>query len=213
MLRFVTVCFMLAAILAGTAPTWSQERPLNILQFTNIPQTSTPRAEYYRSQNGANVSLPVSRYQPEMHDQWSRAEVDYPGLVDSGIIVVDTAHHFLYFGLGNSRAMRYGIGVGRDGFTWSGTQTVSAKREWPDWYPPDEMRERQPYLPHVMAGGPNNPLGARALYLGSTLYRIHGTNEPSTIGKNVSSGCIRLRNEDIIDLYNRVKAGARVYIL
>ena len=109
--------------------------------------------------------------------------------------------------------MRYGIGVGRPGFTWAGTHQVSAKKEWPEWVPPPEMLERQPYLPHIMAGGPDNPLGARALYLGSTLYRIHGSNEPWTIGHQVSSGCIRLRNEDVIDLYNRVKVGATVVVL
>ena len=109
--------------------------------------------------------------------------------------------------------MRYGIGVGRPGFTWSGAHTISAKKEWPDWVPPKEMLERQPYLPHFMAGGPNNPLGARALYLGSTLYRIHGSNEPWTIGHNVSSGCIRMRNVDVIDLYNRVKVGTKVVVL
>jgi lipoprotein-anchoring transpeptidase ErfK/SrfK len=109
--------------------------------------------------------------------------------------------------------MRYGIGVGRPGFTWSGEHKITAKKEWPDWVPPKEMLERQPYLPHHMAGGPNNPLGARALYLGSTLYRIHGTNEDWTIGTNVSSGCIRLRNADVEDLYNRVGVGAKVVVL
>jgi lipoprotein-anchoring transpeptidase ErfK/SrfK len=109
--------------------------------------------------------------------------------------------------------MRYGIGVGRPGFMWSGVHNVSAKKEWPDWVPPREMLERQPYLPHFMPGGPENPLGARALYLGSTLYRIHGTNEDWTIGHNVSSGCIRLRNADVIDLYNRVAVGTKVVVL
>jgi lipoprotein-anchoring transpeptidase ErfK/SrfK len=111
------------------------------------------------------------------------------------------------------RAIRYGIGVGRPGFTWSGRHSVSAKKEWPDWTPPDEMVRRQPYLPHFVAGGPNNPLGARAMYLGSTLYRIHGSNEPWTIGQNVSSGCIRMRNADVIDLYDRVKVGTKVVVL
>ena len=115
--------------------------------------------------------------------------------------------------LGNGQAMRYGIGVGRDGFTWSGTERVSRMAEWPDWHPPEEMIERQPYLPRFMAGGEGNPLGARALYLGKTLYRIHGTNQPSTIGTFVSSGCVRLTNEDIQDLYDRVKVGNRVVVL
>ncbi len=115
--------------------------------------------------------------------------------------------------LGNGRAVRYGIGVGREGFTWAGVQSVARKQEWPDWHPPPEMIERQPYLPRFMAGGPGNPLGARAMYLGNSLYRIHGTNAPSTIGQRVSSGCIRLTNEDVADLYNRVTLGAKVVVL
>ena len=120
---------------------------------------------------------------------------------------------FLFLVLPGNRALRYGIGVGRPGFTWSGVHTVSAKKEWPDWVPPKEMLERQPYLPHFMPGGPNNPLGARAMYLGSTLYRIHGSNEPWTIGQNVSSGCIRMRNDDVMDLYSRVKVGTKVVVM
>ena len=115
--------------------------------------------------------------------------------------------------LGNGQAMRYGIGVGREGFTWAGVQKVARKAEWPDWYPPAEMIARQPYLPRVTLGGPGNPLGARALYLGTSEYRIHGTNDPTTIGKTVSSGCIRLTNEDVMDLYNRVQVGAKVIVL
>jgi lipoprotein-anchoring transpeptidase ErfK/SrfK len=139
--------------------------------------------------------------------------VDYPTKEPVGTIVVDTPHTYLYLVLGHGKALRYGIGVGREGFTWSGTERVSRMKEWPDWFPPAEMIERQPYLPRVMAGGPGNPLGARALYLGNTLYRIHGTNQPSTIGKTVSSGCIRLLNEDIEDLYSRVQTGTRVVVL
>ena len=145
--------------------------------------------------------------------QFERQEVAYQGKEDPGAIVIDTPNHFLYLVGTDGKAMRYGIGVGRPGFTWSGTHTVSSKKEWPDWVPPKEMLERQPNLPHFMAGGPNNPLGARAMYLGSTLYRIHGSNEPWTIGKNVSSGCIRMRNTDIIDLYSRVKIGTKVSVL
>ena len=115
--------------------------------------------------------------------------------------------------LGNGRAIRYGIGVGREGFTWSGTQTITRKAEWPDWTPPADMLQRQPYLPRFMAGGPQNPLGARAMYLGNTIYRIHGTNDPSTIGRQVSSGCIRLTNEDVTDLYSRVNVGTKVVVL
>jgi lipoprotein-anchoring transpeptidase ErfK/SrfK len=130
-----------------------------------------------------------------------------------GTIVIDTGNTALYFVLGQGRAVRYGVGVGREGFTWSGVQTISRKAEWPDWHPPAEMIARQPYLPRFVAGGPGNPLGARAMYLGSSVYRIHGTNDPSTIGKFVSSGCIRLTNEDVADLFSRVDIGTKVVVL
>ncbi|MBR0933060.1 L,D-transpeptidase [Bradyrhizobium jicamae] len=142
-----------------------------------------------------------------------RQVVDYVSHQTPGTVVIDTGNTFLYLVLNDAQAMRYGIGVGREGFTWSGEQTVARKTEWPDWRPPAEMLTRQPYLPRFMAGGPGNPLGARAMYLGETEYRIHGTNKPDTIGKRVSSGCIRLTNEDIIDLYERVKVGAKVIVL
>ena len=145
--------------------------------------------------------------------QFRRAQVDYRTKEPAGTIVIDTPHTYLYLVLGGGKAMRYGVGVGRDGFTWNGAEKVTRMAEWPDWHPPEEMIERQPYLPRFMAGGEGNPLGARALYLGQTLYRIHGTNQPSTIGTFVSSGCIRLTNEDIIDLYGRVKVGTRVVVL
>ncbi len=139
--------------------------------------------------------------------------VDYVSHQTPGTVVIDTGNTFLYLVLNDGQAMRYGIGVGREGFTWSGEQTVARKTEWPDWRPPAEMISRQPYLPRFMAGGPGNPLGARAMYLGDTEYRIHGTNKPDTIGKRVSSGCIRLTNEDVMDLYDRVKVGAKVIVL
>ncbi|MGE0062947.1 MAG: L,D-transpeptidase [Xanthobacteraceae bacterium] len=142
-----------------------------------------------------------------------RQIVNYPTREAPGTIIVDTPNTFLYYVLGNGQAIRYGIGVGREGFTWSGVKTVGRKAEWPDWRPPAEMIARQPYLPRMTAGGPGNPLGARALYLAGTVYRIHGTNDPSTIGHQVSSGCIRLTNDDIIDLYNRVQTGAKVVVL
>ncbi|MGQ0684217.1 L,D-transpeptidase family protein [Bradyrhizobium sp.] len=141
-----------------------------------------------------------------------RTEVAFPTKEPAGTIVVDTPNTYLYYVLGNGRAMRYGVRVGRDGFTWTGVQKVTKKAEWPDWHPPTEMIERQPYLPRFMAGGPGNPLGARAMYLGSTVYRIHGTNQPSTIGKFVSSGCIGMLNEDVSDLFERVKVGTRVVV-
>jgi lipoprotein-anchoring transpeptidase ErfK/SrfK len=139
--------------------------------------------------------------------------VNYATKEPAGTIIIDTPNTYLYLVLGGGQAMRYGIGVGREGFTWAGTERISRLKEWPDWFPPSEMIERQPYLPRMMAGGPGNPLGARALYLGKTLYRIHGTNQPSTIGSFVSSGCIRLLNEDIEDLYSRVQIGTRVVVL
>ncbi|MEZ2144761.1 L,D-transpeptidase [Bradyrhizobium sp. DN5] len=142
-----------------------------------------------------------------------RQVVDYASHQTPGTVIIDTGNTFLYFVLNDRQAMRYGIGVGREGFTWSGEQTVARKAEWPDWHPPAEMVSRQPYLPRFMAGGPGNPLGARAMYLGETEYRIHGTNKPDTIGKRVSSGCIRLTNEDVVDLYERVKVGAKVIVL
>jgi lipoprotein-anchoring transpeptidase ErfK/SrfK len=153
------------------------------------------------------------RYDGRMDPRFLRQAVAYDGKQAPGTVVIDTPNHFLYLVEGEGRAIRYGIGVGRPGFTWSGVHAISAKKEWPDWTPPDEMIKRQPYLPHFVAGGPNNPLGARALYLGSTLYRIHGSNEPWTIGQNVSSGCIRMRNADVIDLYERVKVGTKVVVL
>jgi lipoprotein-anchoring transpeptidase ErfK/SrfK len=142
-----------------------------------------------------------------------RQVVDYASRQAPGTVIIDTKNTFLYFVLNDTQAMRYGIGVGREGFTWSGEQTVARKAEWPDWHPPAEMVGRQPYLPRFMAGGPGNPLGARAMYLGETEYRIHGTNNPDTIGKKVSSGCIRLTNDDVTDLYERVKVGAKVIVL
>jgi lipoprotein-anchoring transpeptidase ErfK/SrfK len=142
-----------------------------------------------------------------------RAVGNFPTNHEPGTVIVSTRERRLYLILGKGQALRYGIGVGRDGFTWSGTSTVTAKREWPDWTPPDQMLRRRPDLPHHMAGGPANPLGARALYLGDTMYRIHRSNEPHTIGSAATSGCIRLTNDDVVDLYNRVKIGATVIVM
>jgi len=149
----------------------------------------------------------------ELPARFKRQVVDYRTNEAPGTVVIDTPNTYLYLVLGNGRALRYGIGVGREGFTWSGTQNVTKKAEWPDWTPPSEMIERQPYLPRFMAGGPGNPLGARAMYLGGSIYRIHGTNDPSTIGHRVSSGCIRLTNADVSDLYGRVNVGTKVVVL
>jgi lipoprotein-anchoring transpeptidase ErfK/SrfK len=153
---------------------------------------------------GADAVLP---------ERLQRAVVNLDTREARGTVIIDTGNTTLYYVLGQGRAIRYGVGVGRQGFTWAGTQTISRKAEWPDWHPPAEMIARQPYLPRFMAGGPGNPLGARAMYLGSSEYRIHGTNDPTTIGKFVSSGCIRLTNEDVEDLFSRVDVGTKVVVL
>ena len=149
----------------------------------------------------------------ELAPQFRRTLVDYRTTEPTGTIIIDTSNTYLYLVYENGKAMRYGIGVGREGFTWAGSERISKMAEWPDWHPPNEMIGREPYLPRFMAGGEGNPLGARALYLGKSLYRIHGTNQPSTIGTFVSSGCIRLTNADIADLYSRVQVGSRVVVL
>ncbi len=168
-----------------------------------------PRQKLQRASYG-NAPAAVRR---EVDPAFLRAEVDYSGPEAPGTLVVDTPGKYLYLVEGNGRALRYGIGVGRPGFEWSGVKTISRKAEWPSWTPPAEMLLRRPDLPTFMDGGPGNPLGARALYLGSSLYRIHGTNEPWSIGTNVSSGCIRMMNEDVIDLYSRVRVGGRVIVM
>ncbi len=148
-----------------------------------------------------------------MDPKFARQEVDFSTNEVPGSVVVKTSERMLYFVLGNGRALRYGVGVGRPGFEWRGVKHVSRKAEWPDWRPPVEMLQRRPDLPRFMPGGPENPLGARAMYLGSSLYRIHGTNEDHTIGSAVSSGCFRMRNDDVTDLYTRVRNGAKVIVL
>jgi len=156
---------------------------------------------------------PETGERKELPPHLRRQMVDYVTREPAGTIVIDTPNTYLYLVLGNGKAMRYGVGVGREGFTWNGTERITRMAEWPDWHPPSEMIERQPYLPRFMAGGESNPLGARALYLGKTVYRIHGTNQPSTIGSFVSSGCIRLVNDDVMDLFSRVQVGTRVVVL
>ena len=150
---------------------------------------------------------------PAFDPKFEKQMVDYHGKEGAGTIIVDTPNKFLFLVQGDGKALRYGIGVGRPGFTWSGVKQISAKKEWPAWTPPPEMLARRPDLPRHMEGGPQNPLGARAMYLGSSLYRIHGSNEPWTIGTQVSSGCIRMRNEDVTDLYNRVRVGTKVIVI
>ena len=148
----------------------------------------------------------------QLSPQFQRQMVFYRSSEAPGTIIVHTSERFLYVVQPNGRALRYGIGVGRDGFQWQGLLRITRKQEWPDWTPPPEMIERQPYLPRFMAGGPGNPMGARALYLGTTVYRIHGTNQPQTIGSAVSSGCFRLVNADVIDLYDRIPVGTKVIV-
>jgi lipoprotein-anchoring transpeptidase ErfK/SrfK len=150
--------------------------------------------------------------QEELDPKYQRQLVFYRTSEPAGTIIIQTSEKYLYLIQGGNRALRYGIGVGRDGFQWKGLVKISRKQEWPDWRPPPEMIERQPYLPRFMAGGPGNPLGARAMYLGATVYRIHGTNQPDTIGSKVSSGCFRLVNPDVIDLFDRVPVGTRVIV-
>ena len=183
--------------------------------YYNNPQTGGGYSRRMRTANVPPDSIDSHRsYAPqaEIAGRLQRQEVPYDGKEAAGTVIVDTRTRYLYLVQPGGRAIRYGIGVGRQGFTWKGRETVSMKREWPSWRPPAEMRKRRPDLPRHMEGGPNNPLGARALYLGNTLFRIHGTNEPHTIGQAVSSGCIRMMNNDVIDLYNRVGIGTRVVV-
>jgi lipoprotein-anchoring transpeptidase ErfK/SrfK len=173
--------------------------------FSGGSQSAAPQRQAYAPDADAMRYAADPRY--------VRQVVDYNGDEKPGTVIINTPERMLYLVEPGNKAVRYGIGVGRPGFTWAGVKSVTMKKEWPEWRPPDEMLRRRPDLPHYMAGGPENPLGARALYLGDTLYRIHGSNEPWTIGTQVSSGCIRMRNEDVIDLYSRVPVGARVIVI
>jgi lipoprotein-anchoring transpeptidase ErfK/SrfK len=178
----------------------AQSSPLVSFPLLQAPAQAAPQIE---EDEVGSVETPA---------RLKRQIVSYAGAEAPGTVVVDTPNTHLYFVLGGGKAIRYGIGVGREGFTWSGVQSISRKAEWPDWHPPADMLARQPYLPRFMAGGASNPLGARAMYLGGTVYRIHGTNNPSTIGGRVSSGCIRMTNEDVTDLYSRVTVGTKVVV-
>jgi lipoprotein-anchoring transpeptidase ErfK/SrfK len=193
-------------------------RPPAAVGAPGLPPAGAPPVAADPSRPTTLAALPVED-QPEtgpkkeLPPHLKRQEVFYATKEPAGTIIVDTANTHLYFVLGGNRAVRYGVRVGRDGFTWEGVQKITKKAEWPDWHPPAEMIERQPYLPRFMAGGDGNPLGARAMYLGNTVYRIHGTNQPSTIGQFVSSGCVGMLNEDVTDLFERVKVGTRVVVL
>jgi lipoprotein-anchoring transpeptidase ErfK/SrfK len=199
--RSLATAALTAGVIALAGSATAAPRPLFPLAMPEPPQAVQPEPSDERD---APFELPA---------RFKRQIVTYPTREAAGTIIIDTPNTYLYYVLGGGQAIRYGIGVGRDGFTWSGAQTITKKAEWPDWTPPPEMIARQPYLPRQMAGGPGNPLGARAMYLGDTVYRIHGTNQPSTIGTHVSSGCIRLTNPDVSDLYSRVNVGTKVIVL
>ncbi|MCP3447101.1 L,D-transpeptidase [Bradyrhizobium sp. CCGUVB14] len=206
--RVVTACAFATALL--TVPFAAQAQTLG---YVPMQPQAYPQDQIYSSQGYASEAPRAADEDAALPDRLRRQIVSFDRNEPAGTIVIDTANTYLYYVLGNGRAMRYGVGVGREGFTWSGVQSISRKAEWPDWHPPAEMIARQPYLPRFVAGGPGNPLGARAMYLGTSEYRIHGTNDPTTIGKFVSSGCIRLTNEDVSDLFSRVNVGARVVVL
>ena len=179
-------------------------------------QGMAPAPRQKRNLQQASVQQPAQQPPRDIDPKFEIQTVSYEGTHKPGTIIIDTTQRFLFLVQGDGTARRYGIGVGREGFTWSGTEKISRKAEWPSWTPPKQMIAREAarghYIPDFMEGGPKNPLGARALYLGDTLYRIHGTNQPWTIGKAVSSGCIRMRNEDVMDLYERVGVGTRVVV-
>ena len=210
--RFAVSALAAATVLCS-APSFAQPLAYNdsgfpfpplFQQFDRQPEPQALPQERVTDEDTAGVV---------QEERFRRQVVSFNSNEAPGTIIIDTPNTYLYYVLGNGQAIRYGIGVGREGFAWAGTQTVAMKKEWPDWHPPAAMIERQPYLPRFMAGGPGNPLGARAMYLGSSEYRIHGTNAPSTIGQRVSSGCIRLTNDDVTDLFNRVNVGAKVVVL
>jgi lipoprotein-anchoring transpeptidase ErfK/SrfK len=203
-----TNALIFAGILSLAPVMLSTGASAQVLGYASTPQSSFPSDNIMVTPtdegDGSSSVLP---------ERLRRAVVAYNTREPAGTVIIDTGNTALYYVLGQGQAVRYGVGVGREGFTWSGTQTITRKAEWPDWHPPAEMIARQPYLPRFMAGGPGNPLGARAMYLGGSVYRIHGTNDPTTIGHRVSSGCIRLTNDDVSDLYGRVNVGTKVIVL
>jgi lipoprotein-anchoring transpeptidase ErfK/SrfK len=205
---------LVAAALASTAAGDAKADPFGALFGGMFGQ---PRPQYSVSRYSDPAVAPAYAYGPEAGQtagaRIPREIVEYNGPYAPGTVVISTSERRLYLILPGRQALKYGIGVGREGFEWAGTQTISRKQEWPSWTPPAQMLRRRPDLPHYMDGGPENPLGARAMYLGGSLYRIHGSNEPDTIGTAVSSGCIRMLNEDVVDLYDRVRIGTRVVVL
>jgi lipoprotein-anchoring transpeptidase ErfK/SrfK len=206
-LSSVSYAALIAAVLScGSA---QAQQLFNVLQRPTQTQIAPQYLAEPQQAAPPDADIEDAELAPRLH----RQIVTYPSREAPGTIIIDTSQTYLYYVLGGDQAIRYGIGVGRQGFTWSGVKAIVRKTEWPDWHPPPEMLKRQPYLPRMMSGGPGNPLGARAMYIGGTQYRIHGTNNPATIGKHVSSGCIRMTNDNAIDLYNRVKIGAKVIVL
>ena len=201
-IRIRTVAAVIGASIAGFVLTSTSAAAGPVAPFGLAPQVAQPMPTDEPDTDAT-----------ELPARFKRQIVAYTGGEAAGTVIIDTPNTYLYLVLGGGRAMRYGIGVGREGFTWSGVQQITKKAEWPDWTPPPEMIQRQPYLPRFVAGGPGNPLGARAMYLGGTVYRIHGTNNPMSIGTRVSSGCIRLTNDDVADLYSRVGIGTKVIVL
>jgi len=199
--------YSIGSLITAAALTCGPAQAEPLFAFLNAPTQNQIAPQYAPTEQSA----PDADVQADPRLQ--RQVVGYASNEAPGTIIIDTPHTVLYYVLGNGKAIRYGIGVGRQGFTWAGVKQIERKAEWPDWIPPQEMIARQPYLPRFVAGGPGNPLGARAMYLGGTVYRIHGTNDPTTIGKHVSSGCIRLTNDDVTDLYSRVQVGAKVIVL
>src|SRR5712691_10238036 len=202
---------VLTLLIAGSAPAFAQS--FSIYDDPPRPPGSIPRSGYQRVMQSEPEDIDRSDRMlldrliesSTVSEQFRRRVVAYPAPEPAGTVVIDTPNTYLYYLLGEGQAIRYGIGVGREGFTWSGVRAIERKTEWPDWIPPAEMIDRQPDLPRWMAGGHSNPLGARAMYLAGTLYRIHGTTQPSSIGQRVSSGCIRMLNEDVVDLFDRVQ--------
>jgi len=201
--RFKAVAAIATIVAATAISTTALANPFNPFEALFGPHREPVAAPAYANPTDDSA----------LRNEFRRQVVDYRTSEAPGTIIVDTPNTYLYLVMPGGKAMRYGIGVGREGFAWSGTKTVERKAEWPDWTPPPEMIQRQPYLPRFVAGGPTNPLGARAMYLSGSVYRIHGTNAPSTIGGRVSSGCIRMVNEDVTDLYNRVHVGSKVIVL
>jgi lipoprotein-anchoring transpeptidase ErfK/SrfK len=209
----VTNALILAGALFLASTLFASAASAQVLGYASAPQNSFPSDNIMVAPDQPALGNDGDGSASVLPERFRRQVVALNTREAPGTVIIDTGNTALYYVLGQGRAIRYGVGVGREGFTWAGTQTISRKAEWPDWHPPAEMIARQPYLPRFMAGGPGNPLGARAMYLGSSEYRIHGTNDPSTIGKFVSSGCIRLTNEDVADLFSRVDVGTKVVVL